>query len=111
MSLLVSLRSLVEQRKKAASGVVPGGTTPIILARCVAKVASNPKFSPREGSKVSAAFAICTRSLQKAGIFDPGSRTLTAKGKKRNAEKAKEKDTGQRIKTFETLLKKHRKKK
>lgn len=57
----------------------PKRRTPAILRHCVAKVA------PKRG--VSGAYAICTASLQRAGVMRGGK--LTAAGKKRDATRRK----------------------
>ena len=55
------------------------------MQRCVADVTD-------QGKEVGAAFAICTAQAQKAGLAEPGSRKLTAKGRKRERQFGREKD-------------------
>lgn len=63
---------------------------PKILERCVKQLVAN-------GKSKDAAFAICTKSLQKSGNLEKGSRRATPKGKKRGkmtpAARAKDRAT------------------
>lgn len=83
---------IYEQRKLAGIEERGPGHLPKRLANCVTDVA------PRYDRDTQRAFAICTSSLQKAGVLKPGTNELTAKGKKleKNTLKAK---------GYETLLK------
>lgn len=78
--------------------------TPPILRRCVADVVAKD----RQGD-TSKAFAICVRSLQKAGVLEPGGIALTAKGKKRQASRVQQPDHGAKMRGYERALKRSRK--
>lgn len=96
-SLLEELRedifSEVWEKGKLKSGM------PLGLRRCVADVA---KKNDGDTSKV---FAICTASLQKAGVLKKGTHKLTKKGRKRTSSKySKNQDIQQKDMDYETLL-------
>ena len=57
---------------------------PAYMRRCVTKVSRD--------KGLSAAFAICTAAMQKAGYIEPGSRTQTDAGKKRARQYAARKN-------------------
>lgn len=71
--------SVLWEERGARENPGPKRRTPAILRHCVAKVA------PKRG--VSGAYAICTASLQRAGVMRGG--TLTAMGKVRDAARSK----------------------
>lgn len=79
---------------------MPGKSSkPLGLRRCVADVAA------KDGD-VSRAFAICTKSLQKAGVLKKGTQKLTKKGAGRTAGKySKESDVKEKDAAYEKLIK------
>jgi len=91
----VNLADIFEARKKR---------TPVVLKRCVRAVAK------QYGGDVSKAFAICTAQLQKGGYLEPGTQSVTAKGKKRSKSKAAQKGHSNKVAEYEKLLKQARKK-
>jgi hypothetical protein len=73
---------------------------PAYMRRCVAKVSKD--------RGLSAAFAICTSAMQKAGYIEPGSRVQTDAGKKRARQYAARKDFKDREADYELALVKGR---
>lgn len=69
---------------------------PEILKHCVGQVG-------KEKGK-SRAFAICTASLQKAGILKKGTQELTAKGKKAEDKHKKEMDRNKKLADYEKVI-------
>lgn len=63
------------------------------MQRCVADVTG-------QGKPTDAAFAICTAQQQRAGYAAPGSRTLTAKGKRRERQFGKERDMPEKRRAY-----------
>lgn len=79
---------------------MPGkGTTSKFMRRCVADVTA-------QGKETDTAFAICTKQSQKAGYTEPGTRTMTGKGKKREKQLAQKKDMPAKQAAFEKAIKK-----
>lgn len=77
--------------------------TPTLVRHCVRSVAK--KY---EGDTAKA-FAICTAQLQKSGYLKPNSTTLTAAGKKKEAQHASDPDAAKKTAEYEKLLKANRK--
>ena len=60
---------------------------PKLLDRCHSRLMADPDFTPQDGkTKSASAFAVCTASLQKAGLVKKGTNELTDKGRQREAE-------------------------
>jgi len=72
--------------------------TPLPLKKCVAAVA------PKHGGDTSRAFAICTASMQRAGIVKPGTKKLTSKGKGKASAHAKDPGVAGKVASYEKLL-------
>ncbi len=54
---------------------------PVSLEHCVARVSQREAALLTEREAASRAWAICTASFQRAGYFEPGTRTLTPAGR------------------------------
>jgi len=62
-------------------------TMPKILDRCHSRLMADSDFTPQDGkTKSESAYAVCTASLQKAGLVKKGTSELTDKGRQREAE-------------------------
>ena len=90
---------------KKGSRAMPPVKTPQLLQRCVAGVSE--RFAADEGvsvdkGHVSRAFAICTAQGQKYGKYEPGTRTLTPRG--RGLTSAVREDKRRDLRRYETVL-------
>lgn len=95
--------SLKPWRKQAQIEERQAAHTPTPLKHCVVKVAA------KHGGDTSRAFAICTASMQKAGVLKKGTKTLTAKGKGKATAHANEPDADSTLGDYEKLLAANRK--
>lgn len=77
--------------------------TPSFVKHCVRAVA------PKYGGDTSRAFAICISQMQKAGLIHPGSKELTAAGRKAAKKHSREKGHAMKVAEYEGLLKRARK--
>jgi len=90
---------------KKGSRTMPPVKTPQLLQRCVAGVAE--RFAAKQGGEptredVSRAFAICTAQGQRYGKYEPGTRTLTPRGK--GLTTAVRRDKRKDLERYETVL-------
>jgi rubrerythrin len=90
---------------KKGSRTMPPVKTPQLLQRCVAGVSD--RFAAEHGGEptredVSRAFAICTAQGQRYGKYEPGTRTLTPRGK--GLTTAVRRDKRKDLERYETVL-------
>lgn len=91
----VRLSDLIEGKK---------GGTPPQLKRCVRAIAKERGGDEPSRDQLSAAFAICTKQLQRHGYLKKGSQETTKKGAKRGRSKAADKGHAVKLDDYEAML-------